>query len=208
MQRLLPEGTKHGNPYREVLSGTFVVDLRMFTDERGSIAELYRTEWFKQKTVQWNHTLNKAGVMRGAHVHLKRSEHVIIAQGESVFGMHDARPGSPTEGQALLLRLSGKKLQMLYIPTGVVHSIYSQTESIMLVGQTSYYERADEYDCYFNDPALKFTWPVTNPAQLIMTERDRTAGPLSALKKIVPVWRPEPLERDQLVPAPVPAVVR
>jgi|GEM_PF-6035878 len=207
MQPLLPEGTNRGNPYREILSGTFVVDITMFTDKRGSIAELYRTSWFKTPTIQWNHTFNKATVMRGAHAHLTRNEHVIIAHGKSVFGVHDARPGSPTEGKAVMLNLSADKLQMVFIPSGVVHSVYAQTDSIMLVGQDSYYKREDEYDCYFNDPPLNFTWPVTDTTKMIMTERDLTAGPLTALKKVVPKWSPTRIDVG-IAPLAAPAVAQ
>lgn len=166
-----------------------MVDLTMFTDKRGVLTELYRKSWFDTETLQWNYTFNKKNVMRGAHVHLKRDEHIVIAHGASRFGLHDARPGSPTEGRAVMLDLSAEKLQMLYVPHGVVHSVYANTDSIMLVGQSSYYERADEFDCQFNDPGLNFSWPVTDPDKMIMTERDRTAGTLTDLKKVVPVWQ-------------------
>ncbi len=200
MLNLLPEGTNHGNPYREILSGVFVVDLTMFTDERGTLTELYRQSWFDTATLQWNYTFNKATVMRGAHAHLKRNEHIVFAHGTARIGLHDARPGSPTEGKAVMLDLSEKKLQLLYVPAGVVHCIYAPTDNIMLVGQSSYYERADEYDCNFNDPALGFSWAAVDHDQLIMTERDQQAGPLSALKKVVPEWHPATISIGSVPP--------
>ena len=186
----LPEGTKTGNPYHEILNGTFVVDLHTFADTRGDLAELYRTEWFNEEVRQINYTRNEPGTMRGAHFHLQRNEHIIIASGSALFGLHDARPGSPTEGKSAMLNLSADKLQMIYVPTGVVHSIYSPTENIMLVGQTSYYQRADEYDCFYNDPDLNFSWPITDVSKLVISQRDKTAGSLTKARTAIPNWQP------------------
>ena len=200
----LPEGTSTGDPCRELLDGTYIVDLHTFIDERGDLAELYRTEWFDEPVIQINYTRNKAGVMRGAHFHLRRNEHVIIASGQAVFGIHDARPGSPTHGKSAMLDLSADKLQMIYIPAGVVHSIYSKTESLMLVGQTAYYERGDEFDCHYNDPALGFSWPVKDPNLLTMSDRDRTAGKLSQVKSLIPDWQQSSRKQPKsIVPASV-----
>ena len=204
MQKILTEGTSKGNRVQEILEGTYIVDLTMNSDQRGTLSEIFRKSWFTRETLQWNYTLNNANVMRGAHVHLKRNEHIIIAHGEVVFGIKDLRKGSPTEGVSRTLTLSPKKMQMLYVPTGVVHGLYSVTESIMLVGQTAYYERGDELDCFYKDHALGFTWPDGKPT---MSDRDRDAGPLRELLKIVPPWKPA---SSGVAPAPAqaPAVVR
>jgi dTDP-4-dehydrorhamnose 3,5-epimerase len=188
MKITLAEGTKKGNSAQEILNGTYVVDLTMNKDERGSVTEIYRKNWSGRLAPQWNHTVSEANVMRGAHVHFKRNEHLILADGELIVGLRDIRPGSPTFGHSRMLTLSAKKLQMIYMPTGILHALYAVSRCVFLVGQTAYYERADEIDCFYNDPALDFKWPDVDP---IMTERDRNAPPLSSILKLVPAWQPQ-----------------
>ena len=47
------------------------------------------------------------------------------------------------------------------------------------------YDQSLDVTIAWNDPALGITWPLGNP---VLSERDRNAPPLSAVRELLPEW--------------------
>lgn len=126
----------------------------------------------------WRMVACRAGTLRGMHAHSRAEDLRIVVQGRVALGLRDLRPGSPTEGRAALMQLSGDEYCGVEIPAGVVHGIFALSDALVLAG-VSASDEEDELGCAWNDPGLGIEWPGE---PRFLSERDRRAGPLSVLR--------------------------
>lgn len=168
--------------------GTTLTRLQDFTDERGTIAELYRANWPTGIVpAQWSMTTTAAGVLRGVHVHLVHDDYFCLLLGRLCVGLSDLRPGSPTQGFSACVELSGDSPSALFIPHGVAHGIYSHTAATYVLGTSHYYDPADELGCHWNDADLGLAWPCTSP---ILSARDAALPSVFTLLPSIRPWEP------------------
>ena len=169
-------------------TGVQLQSITMHQDERGCFSEIFRASWLESLApVQWNFVQSEANVLRGVHVHKKHIDYLIIAQGQALVALRDLRKGSPTEGLAAHLELSGEQLKGVVIPPGVAHGFYFYTPAIHIYAVTEYWDEDDELGCYYLDPELGISWPTSVP---ILSERDRKLPPLGAISDLMPSWQP------------------
>lgn len=167
--------------------GVTLKDLEMHRDDRGVFTEVFRQSWFTEnQAVQFNAVRSEPGVLRGVHVHIKHSDHLILPQGQALFALCDIRPGSPTEGMVSQVEMTEEKLQLLTIPPGVAHGFYFYKPSLHIYSVTEYWDLEDELGCRWDDTDLGINWPNSSPK---ISKRDETLGKLSDLKKILPAWK-------------------
>jgi dTDP-4-dehydrorhamnose 3,5-epimerase len=160
--------------------GVELFALEMHRDSRGCLTEVFREEWDTGVSpVQWNVVSSEAGVLRGVHVHPRHDDYLIVVQGESSAGLRDLRRGSPTEGMAAVVPVSGDELTAIKIPHGVAHGFYFHVPSVHVYAVTSYWDRADELGCHWADPELAIPWPTSSAPSL--SETDTTAQSLQEL---------------------------
>ena len=82
-----------------VIQGVKLVRLSVFADDRGQFMELFRKDWFPERTwdiVQSNRSDSKAGVLRSALSPL--SGRLLARQRGIRVGLADLRQSSPTRG--------------------------------------------------------------------------------------------------------------
>jgi dTDP-4-dehydrorhamnose 3,5-epimerase len=152
-------------------------------DHRGRLVEIHRSEWgLGIEPVQWNAVSSRANVLRGVHVHLQHTDYITVATGHMALGLCDLRPGSPTEGQSALLDLTEAEPLGVVIPVGVAHGFYFPEPSLVVYSVSHTWQTTDELGCRWDDPGLGIEWPCTAP---VLSERDATAGSLSALRAAV-----------------------
>ena len=173
--------------------GSLPHDLRLsplepHRDERGTFLELYRREWEPGvDPVQWNAVDSEAGVLRGVHVHPRHDDYLIVARGCATIGLRDLREGSPTEGAAACVELSGERPTAISIPHGVAHGFYFSQPSMHIYAVSHYWDMADELGCRWDDPALEIPWPQRE-AQI--SPRDEALPPLAVLLgELKSAWR-------------------
>lgn len=161
------------------LGGVFILEPRVFGDERGfffesynqrAMAELGITDGF----VQDNHSCSSRNVVRGLHYQIQRAQGklVRVADGEILDVAVDLRRNSPTFGRWEGVRLSGENKRMLWIPAGFAHgfSVISEKAHV-LYKTTDFYAPEHERTLVWNDPDLKIDWGVEgNP---IVSDKDR-----------------------------------
>src|SRR5262249_4911308 len=110
---------------RVPFAGVAIVPLTPHADGRGTFTELYRGSWETGvPPVQWNAVHSSANVLRGVHVHRRHADYLTVVSGRATVGLHDLRPGSPTNGEGRIVELAAATPSALVIPQGVAHGFY------------------------------------------------------------------------------------
>lgn len=169
------------------IHGLYVIEPRVFTDERGHFFETHNAKTFKALGIeagitQINQSQSKKGVLRGLHLQAPphdQSKLVRCIRG-SIFDVAvDVRKGSPTFGKWFGLELSAENKKMLYVPTGFAHGFLSLEDSEMLyLCGNGAYDKASEGGVRWNDASVNIAWPTLDVA-MIVNERDATWPDLS-----------------------------
>jgi len=150
------------------LPGVFVLEPRVFGDERGFFLESYNEKvfadlGFEDRFVQDNHSSSRRDVLRGLHYQIKNSQGklVRVAEGEILDVAVDLRRSSPTFGGWEAVRLSGENKRMLWIPRGFAHGFRVLSDQAhVLYKATDYYAPEHERTLAWNDPDLKIEWEL------------------------------------------------
>jgi dTDP-4-dehydrorhamnose 3,5-epimerase len=148
------------------LPGVFILEPRVFGDERGFFLESYNElamaeAGITDKFVQDNHSCSSRNVLRGLHYQIKNPQGklVRVAEGEILDVAVDLRRRSPTFGKWEAVRLSGENKRMLWIPVGFAHGFRVLSDKAhVLYKATDFYSPEHERTLAWNDPHLKINW--------------------------------------------------
>jgi dTDP-4-dehydrorhamnose 3,5-epimerase len=155
------------------IHGVYLVHLRSHADQRGQFTEIFRKEWFPQRSwneIQSNRSVSEAGVLRGLHYHHHQVDYWLVLQGTLRAGLVDLRQVSPTQGNAQIIQIEASDNLGLYIPSGVAHGFLGLTRVTLLYVVDNYYDGSDEYGVAWDDPEINLEWGVQNPN---ISNRDR-----------------------------------
>jgi dTDP-4-dehydrorhamnose 3,5-epimerase len=150
------------------LPGVFLLEPRVFADERGFFLESYNELKMGEvgiidRFVQDNHSCSSRNVLRGLHYQVKHPQGklVRVAEGEILDVAVDLRRSSPTFGKWEAVRLSGENKRMLWIPVGLAHGFRVLSEKAhVLYKATDFYAPEHERTLAWNDPDLKINWEL------------------------------------------------
>jgi len=150
------------------LPGVFILEPRVFADQRGFFLESYNEKVFRElgigdRFVQDNHSSSKKNVLRGLHYQVKnvQGKLVRVVEGEILDVAVDLRRSSPTFGKWEAVRLSGENKRMLWIPAGLAHGFLVISNSAHVMYKTTdYYSPEYERTLAWNDPELKIDWQL------------------------------------------------
>ncbi len=150
------------------LPGLFLLEPRVFGDERGFFLESYNEQvmagiGIRERFVQDNHSCSGRNVLRGLHYQIKQVQGklVRVVEGEILDVAVDLRRSSPTFRAWTSVRLSGENKKMLWIPPGFAHGFRVITEKAhVLYKATDYYAPEHERTLAWNDPDLKIDWQL------------------------------------------------
>jgi dTDP-4-dehydrorhamnose 3,5-epimerase len=151
------------------LPGVYLIEPRVFTDDRGSFQELFHQGRFAEagveiSFVQDNLSTSRRDVLRGLHYQLAQPQAKLIRalQGEIFDVAVDLRRSSPAFGEWEGFRLSGSNRQAVYIPAGFAHGFYVLSESADVLYKCSdLYAPEHERTLLWNDPDVGIEWPLT-----------------------------------------------
>ena len=165
--------------FRELeIPGVFLVEPKVFGDERGFFMETYKMSDFVaagivESFVQDNHSRSTRGVLRGLHYQnppFAQGKLVRVVRGEVFDVAVDIRRGSPTWGKWVGVVLSEENKKSLYIPAGFAHGFCVLSEVADVVYKTTdVYCAESEAGIIWNDAELKIEWPVERP---VLSEKD------------------------------------
>lgn len=170
--------------YETGFSGLYVLEPKVFQDERGFFLESYNREAFKELGIdcdflQDNHAYSKdVGVLRGFHFQVPpfaQAKLVWVTRGAVLDVVVDLRKGSPTYGQWRHVVLSAANFKRMFIPRGFGHSyvtIMPDTEFQYKVDAP--YSPGHEGGIIWNDPDINMDWDVAlKGTEPIMSEKDK-----------------------------------
>lgn len=163
------------------LKGCFIIEPQKFGDSRGYFFESFNTKRFNELTntetlfVQDNQSYSTKGVIRGLHAQegeFAQAKLVRVLQGEVIDVAVDARPGSPTFGEHVAVKLSAENNLQLFIPRGFLHgfSVLSDTATFFYKCD-NFYNKDSEQGIIYNDPALGIDWGIKEGAEVV-SEKD------------------------------------
>jgi dTDP-4-dehydrorhamnose 3,5-epimerase len=176
----LPDSTEIG------IEGVRLIHLAPHADDRGSLTEVFRQEWLAgaPPMVQANLSRSRAGVLRGLHFHRRQADYWCVLAGRAFVGLLDLRAGSPTERRAAGIAIDAEAERVgLYLPPGVAHGFYAETEVLLQYLVDAYYSGEDELGLAWDDPSVGIEWPATEP---VLSDRDRANPPLAEVLRDPP----------------------
>lgn len=176
------------NIVRTPIADLFILEPRVFGDERGFFFESYNERRFQDaigsaqpvRFVQDNHSRSGKNVLRGLHyqVHQPQGKLVRVISGEVFDVAVDLRRSSPTFGKWFGASLSGENKRQMWVPAGFAHGFVVTSESAeFLYKTTDYYAPEHERCIAWDDPAIGIEWPITGAPML--SEKDSRAGRLA-----------------------------
>lgn len=162
------------------LSGVFLVEPELLTDDRGAFARSFCVDEFATagiefEVVQANISFNRySGTVRGMHFQAAphgEAKVVRCTRGAMYDVVVDLRPGSDTYGEWVAAELNADNRVAFYIPEGCAHgfqTLLDNTEVDYLM--SGRYEPAAASGVRFDDPAFGIDWPL---AVSSVSDRDR-----------------------------------
>lgn len=170
------------------LKGCFIIQPKIFEDNRGYFFESYKQETLSQalgysvNLIQDNQSSSQFGVVRGLHI--QHGEHaqsklVRVLSGKILDVAVDVRKDSPTFGQHISVELSAENNKQLFIPTGFLHGFSVLSEAAVVFYKcSSYYHQPSEDGCNPLDTELNIDWKIASD-QIILSDKDKTGKSFS-----------------------------
>lgn len=159
----------------------FVIEPRVFRDERGHFFEYYNVDKFKDanlnyKFVQDNQSQSTFGVIRGLHYQLApfaQTKLLRVVSGKIFDVAVDIRQNSPTYGNWYGLELSDDNFLQLLIPRGFAHgfAVLSET-AIVHYKCDNFYNPASERGILYSDMSLDIDWHVSSQ-EAVVSPKDK-----------------------------------
>ena len=170
------------NYIKTEIPDVWVCEPKVFADARGYFMETWRASDFNEHIghevnfVQDNQSMSSRGVLRGLHFQkgeFSQAKLVRVLQGTVVDVAVDLRQASPTFGKYVMVELSAENKRQLFIPRGFAHGfqVLSDTAVFTYKVDNIYSPQAECYIRY-DDPKIGIAWPITNPQELLLSEKD------------------------------------
>lgn len=163
------------------LKGCFIIEPRVFQDDRGYFFENYNQQTFNNligkpvNFVQDNESFSSRGVIRGLHFQkgeFAQAKLVRVVKGAVLDVAVDIRTESPTFGQYVAIELTEENKKQLFVPRGFAHgfSVLSET-AIFSYKCDNYYNKESELGIIYNDPSLNIDWKI-NKEEEQLSDKD------------------------------------
>ncbi len=163
------------------LKGCFIIEPRVFQDDRGYFFESYNQQTFNNligklvNFVQDNESFSSRGVIRGLHFQegeFAQAKLVRVIKGSVLDVAVDIRKDSPTFGQHIAIELTEENKRQLFVPRGFAHgfSVLSDT-AIFSYKCDNFYNKNAEAGILYNDQSLNIDWKI-KPEEAQLSEKD------------------------------------
>ncbi|MDP2892015.1 MAG: dTDP-4-dehydrorhamnose 3,5-epimerase [Bacillota bacterium] len=177
----------HFSIIKGTIKGLYVIEPKVFEDERGYFMETYSVRDFeshgiKMEFVQDNQSKSQRGVLRGLHFqkNYPQAKLVRVLRGEIFDVAVDVRKNSPTFGKWQGVYLSEWNRKQFLISEGFAHGFLTLSdEAEVLYKCNEYYHPEDDEGVIWNDIAIAIDWPLDKVREVILSEKD---GKLPKLK--------------------------
>ena len=124
---------------KTAIEGVFIIEPRLFKDDRGYFFESFSQREFNEKIrkvnfVQDNESKSGYGVLRGLHFQkppYAQSKLVRVIKGAVLDVAVDIRKGSPTFGKYVSVELTEDNHRQFFIPRGFAHGFSGRTDEVI-----------------------------------------------------------------------------
>ena len=163
---------------KELLPGCFLLQPKMFEDDRGLFVKTYHENLFATFGVSLDireefYSISHKNVIRGMHFQLPPHAHdklVFCTHGAVTDVLLDLRRGK-SYGRVATAELSGDNGQIIFIPKGIAHGFVSLMDDTLMLYKTSTVH-APESDCGIRWDSFGFDWSLVE--EPVVSLRDRT----------------------------------
>jgi dTDP-4-dehydrorhamnose 3,5-epimerase len=177
------------NFYETEINGVYIIEPRIFYDNRGYFMEIYNKKYFEKaglnmNFVQDNESKSTKGVLRGLHFQKRYSQGKLlrVTEGEVFDVAVDLKSGSKTYGKWVGVILSEENKKQFYIPEGFAHGfLVLSDEATFNYKCTNFYAPEYEDGIIWNDPDINIKWPIDKVENIILSEKDKANKRLSEL---------------------------
>ncbi|MFE0511425.1 dTDP-4-dehydrorhamnose 3,5-epimerase [Streptomyces sp. NPDC058964] len=173
------------------IAGAWVLEPKVFPDDRGSFHEWYRGEEFREATgygldlAQANCSVSRRGVLRGVHfadVPPGQAKYLTCVRGAVLDVAVDLRVGSPTYGRWEAVRLDDETHHAIFLAEGLGHAFMALTDDATVVYLCSTgYAPGREHGVHPLDPDLDIAWPTG--IEPVLSEKDAAAPSLAEAER-------------------------
>lgn len=163
------------------INNLFVIEPRVFEDQRGYFMETYNERVFrdagvKNSWVQDNQSRSSYGVIRGLHYQLNpmaQAKLVRVLEGEILDVALDLRKDSQTFGKWFATKLTAENKKQLLIPVGFAHgfSVLSQYATVFYKCDNLYAPEMERSIAIF-DKQLNIDWQIDGD-EAVISDKDR-----------------------------------
>jgi dTDP-4-dehydrorhamnose 3,5-epimerase len=163
------------------LKGCFIIEPKVFADERGYFVETFNKIAFdkaigiESNFVQDNESKSNEHVVRGLHFQtgaMAQAKLVRVVQGAVLDVVVDIRKNSPTFLQHISVLLTGENKTQLYVPTGFAHGFsVLQNNTVFNYKCSNFYSKAHEGGINLLDADLNIDWQIEKD-KMIISEKD------------------------------------
>ena len=170
------------NYIKTEIPDVWVCEPKVFADARGYFMETWRASDFNEHIghevnfVQDNQSMSSRGVLRGLHFQkgeFSQAKLVRVLQGTVVDVAVDLRQASPTFGKYVMVELSAENKRQLFIPRGFAHGFQVLSDPAVFTYKVdNIYAPQAECSIRYDDPKIGIAWPITNPQELLLSEKD------------------------------------
>ena len=171
------------------LKGCFILEPKVFRDQRGYFIESFNKETFKRLTgitsnfVQDNESNSSKGVLRGLHFQnppFAQAKLVSVIKGSVLDVAVDLRSNSTTYGMHYSVELNQNNHKLFFIPKGFAHGFVAlEDDTIFSYKCSNFYNKDSEESLLWNDKDLAISWPIDNP---IVSDKDAMAKSFNDFK--------------------------
>jgi len=169
------------------IDGAWVLEPKVFGDDRGTFHEWFRSADFVATTghalnlAQANCSISARGSLRGVHfadVPPGQAKYVTCVRGAVLDVVIDIRVGSPTFGQWDSVLIDDQNHKAVYIAEGLGHAFMALTDDATFIYLCSAgYAPTREHGVHPLDPELGIEWPVD--IEPLLSPKDAVAPTLS-----------------------------
>lgn len=171
---------------RTKIDGVFIIEPKVFYDERGYFFEAFKQEEFEQNVgkvtfIQDNESKSSYGVLRGLHYQkgeYSQAKLVRVIKGRVIDVAVDIRKSSPTFGQYVMVELNDENKRQFFIPKGFAHGfLVLSDEAVFTYKVDAAYAPQAEASIRFNDSDIAIPWPISEK-EIMASQKDLLAGGL------------------------------
>ena len=163
------------------IDGVWLIEPKVFFDERGYFMEAFKKEEFESHIgpvnfVQDNESKSSFGVLRGLHYQkgeYSQAKLVRVIKGEVLDVAVDLRKSSPTFGKYVSVLLSEENKRQFFIPRGFAHGFAVLSEEAVFTYKVdNKYAPQAEASILYHDETLGIDWPLAE-SQMLLSAKDR-----------------------------------